>query len=212
MPTLPVAGGIDLATWPKSPSRLAPSERRTVVVKGYDQFVGLAPIALSAIEVLAPALEGYRIVFYSTSRRMRRFVRLSALRTGLDIRAIPKHALSHSEMMQLFEESRVYIGLSSGDGMPASMLEAMHAGCFPIQTASSCADEWVESGSSAILIDEPTINAVASALARALEDDLLVDSAEVENQRIIATRLNQASIQPLIRSYYYSLGLDGYTP
>lgn len=202
LPTIPVAGRLDVDRITMRYKALPPSQRGVILIKGYDQFLGLAPMALAALECIADDVREYRIVFYSTSRRMRRKVRQAALRTGLTIDTYQKHALGHEQMLELFSAARVYIGLSAGDGMPASMMEAMATGCYPIQTATSCADEWVSDTRSATLIHEPSVAAVAVALQEALTDDVLVDRAAQVNREAIRVRMRTVQIIPAIHHFY----------
>ena len=49
-------------------------------------------------------------------------------------------------MQQEFQKSRIYIGCSISDGISTSFLEALANGAFPIQTNTSCANEWISKG------------------------------------------------------------------
>jgi glycosyltransferase involved in cell wall biosynthesis len=68
-----------------------------------------------------------------------------------------------SEMYEMFADSRIYIGASRSDGISTSFLEALALGAYPIQTNTSCGNEWVEKGFQAHLI-EPSQNAILEAL------------------------------------------------
>jgi hypothetical protein len=49
-------------------------------------------------------------------------------------------------MYENFANSRIYIGASRSDGISTSFLEALVLGAYPIQTNTSCGNEWVEKG------------------------------------------------------------------
>ena len=50
----------------------------------------------------------------------------------------------HEEIMWNFGQSRIYLGISISDAISTSVLESMAMGCFPIQTNTSCCEEWFE--------------------------------------------------------------------
>jgi glycosyltransferase involved in cell wall biosynthesis len=66
-------------------------------------------------------------------------------------------------MHEKFANSRFYIGASRSDGISTSFLEALALGAYPIQTNTSCGNEWVEKGFHAHLI-EPSKDAIYQAM------------------------------------------------
>ncbi len=197
-----MAGGVDFTAFGDAVAKSPTSERRVIAVKGYDRFVGLAPVALRALELSAEFLGEYEVVIYSASRRIRKNAARIARDSGLRIRTLKPHTFSHGEMIQLLQRSRVHLGLSRSDGLPMTVVEAMATGCFPIQTSSSCVNEWLVHGNSGMLIDTPTVDSVAIALRVALADDALVDRAAAENIETIRTRLDPGIIQREAYHYY----------
>ena len=173
----------------------APSTRTTVVVKGYEGWVGRASAALQALELAALDLAGHDTVVYSANTKTERLARALAARTGLDITVHPKRALSHQQMMDLFASARAYVGISLSDGISTSLLEAMVAGAFPIQTNTSCADEWIVDGTTGMIVDAGDVEGIATALRRALTDDDLVDSAAKANHEVAIARLGGDAIR-----------------
>ncbi len=172
-----------------------PSSRKVILIKGYEGWVGRASIALQAVERVAASLAGFQIVLYSANAKTRRLATKVASRTGLDITAHRKKALSHQKMMGLFARARAYVGISLSDGISTSLLEAMVVGCFPIQTGTSCADEWVVHGTTGMIVAADDVAGIADALGRALEDDRLVDNAAEANHRVAVARLDEDVIR-----------------
>ena len=97
-------------------------------------------------------------------------------------------------MLEMFERARVHIGISLSDGVPASLLESMVTGAFPIQTSTACCDGWIVNQKSGLLVS-PDLDEVVSALAKAIIDDQLVDSAMVIN--------HQTAIEKLSKTYVF---------
>ena len=199
MPVIPNSGGINLEEIPKD--SLPPSQRKKVMIKGYTGFVGQSLVALKACELAADHLKGYEVVIYSASLKTR--LRAIKLRNFHQIRVtILKKRIPHHEMLKHFSEARVYIGISLSDGISTSLLEAMATGCYPIQTDTSCANEWLTSNSSSI-VSSSSIELISKALESALCDDRLVDEISEINLKTID---NLASIQ-----YVRTVALDFYT-
>ena len=143
MPVIPNSGGINLEEIPKD--SLPPSQRKKIMIKGYTGFVGRALVAIKACELAADHLREYEVIIYSASLKAR--IRALKLRHFHKIRVtILKKRIPHHEMLKHFSEAKVYIGISLSDGISTSLLEAMAMGAFPIQTNTSCAEEWIEDG------------------------------------------------------------------
>jgi len=199
MPVIPNSGGINLEEIPKN--SLTPSQRKKIMIKGYTGFVGQALVALKACELAAKHLREYEVVIYSASIKSR--IRALKLRHVHKVRVtILKKRTPHHEMLKHFSEARVYIGISLSDGISTSLLEAMATGCYPIQSDTSCANEWLTSNSSSI-VSSGSIELISKALESALCDDRLVDETSEINLKTID---NLASIQ-----YVRTVALDFYT-
>ena len=199
MPVIPNSGGINMDEIPKN--SLPPSQRKKIMIKGYTGFVGQALVALRACELAAEHLREYEVVIYSASIKSR--IRALKLRHVHKVRVtILKKRTPHHEMLKHFSEARVYIGISLSDGISTSLLEAMATGCYPIQSDTSCANEWLTSSSGSI-VSSGSIEVISKALESAIYDDRLVDKISEINLKIIE---NSASIQ-----FVRTVALDFYT-
>ena len=198
LPLIPNSGGIDPERIPKVLDLT--SRRRNIMVKGYTGFVGQALIALAACELIASELQDYQIVVYSASIRTR--IRLLRLKhsLGLRVKRLRKRT-PHDEMLRHFSEARVYIGISLSDGISTSLLESMATGCYPIQTDTSCAREWI-SDVSGSLVSVHDVYQISRELITALTDDRKVDIASQINRATIATRATSKSVIDKAQSFY----------
>ncbi len=195
----PNAGGIPNEFLSRS---LVPaSDRKVILVKGYESFVGRASIALAAISEIANDLRDYEVIVYSANRKTLRSVRRVQNETKLNIRAIPKKRLTHSEMLDLFGTARIYVGVSLSDGISTSLLEAMAMGAFPVQTNTSCAEEWIEDGITGKLI-APNQEEIKNSLRLALSNDSLVDQASLVNRQTIENKCNEEQIKLKSLKFY----------
>ena len=173
--------------------RTKTSERNLILIKGYESFVGRASIAIKAVETLSKELEEYEIHVYSTTWKTRRVIRKYNKNARRRIIYYKKNSLSSTQMMQLFESARIHIGISLSDGIPASMLESIVTGAFPIQSNTACCDGWLINHKSGLLVS-PELVEVVEALALAIQDDDLVDSAMAINHQTAIAKLSQTFV------------------
>ena len=179
-----------------------PSQRNRIMVKGYTRFVGRADIALAAISLCAVELRGFEVCIYSSDFRSRRIARRLAKNQGIRVNVLRKYELSHNEMLQYFRDSRLYLGVSMSDGISTSLLEALASGTFPIQTSTSCADEWIIDGVNGFIVDWTDTEEIALAIKRTLLDDALVDNAAIINSDVAKKRLSPESFRNSNSNYY----------
>ena len=162
MPVIPNAGGFSKADF--AIPRLAPSERRTIALKGYHGWVGRAKVSLEAVREMSEELWGYKIIVYSANRSVLKLARQVSKQTGLEIKAFGKGAMSHKQVLEMFAKSKIYVGLSESYGISTSMLEAIAMGAIPVQTSTACCDEWF--GGSGVAVHEITVPMVKNGTKR----------------------------------------------
>ena len=201
-PPFPVTGGYDVEAFSKIVSTIPTSKRKVILVKGHTRFVGRAELALKALEDVRDLLDGYKIVVYSGDPKARQIARKLATRHSLDVTLYKRGSLAHDEVINLFSQARIYLGISLSDGLPNSLQEAMVLGAFPIQTNTSCADEWIVEGKNGFIVDPHNHESIVSALRKALENDALVDAAATLNLATSHQQLSVGSIGQLVQSFY----------
>jgi len=170
-----------------------PSHRSQLIIKGYQHDAGRALNALEAISRCLAEVKNFQIAIYSASESVKIQAELMAFETGLNIRIIP--TVTHKELLSEFAKSRVYIGLSTSDGLSTSMVESMSAGCFPIQSENSSASHFLTPGESGFIVRPWDIEDIAAKIRIAITDDSLVNSAAVKN------------IESLKSKYDYEVGV-----
>ena len=203
LPVIPNAGGIDINYASSLRNAIKPSDRRIIVIKGYQTVFGRALLALESIKLCQNLLDGYKIIVYSASSETCEYVDFLKQTTSLDISIQPQ--ITHSDMLYLFSTARIYIGISISDGISTSMLEAMAVGAFPIQTNTSCCDEWISDGVSGFSIPHDNVGIIVSCISRAIADDCLVDSASKTNWNTIRLRLDKNVIKSKAVGYYKTI-------
>jgi len=122
----------------------------------------------------------------------------------LSVEVFGRAELSHDRLLELFSSARIYVGISSSDGISVSLQEAMVCGAFPIQTDTSCANEWIEDSKSGFIVKVDDLPGITRAIKTALENDALVDSAADLNLKTAQERLDQKVVSSLSKSFYES--------
>jgi len=199
----PTAGGYDISRMQEG-RRNRPAERRLVMIKGYqsDTWGGRALVALQALSLCAKTLAGYRVIVYSASpeSEVGSSAREIAQATGLNISVLPSRP--HHELLKLFGQARVAVGLSVSDGTPNTMLEAMVMGAFPVQSDTVSTGEWIVNGRNGLLVPPEDPAAIADAIRRAVTDDLLVNQAADFNDRMTRSRVDMSIVKPRVIEAY----------
>jgi glycosyltransferase involved in cell wall biosynthesis len=166
------------------------SNRNSVVIKGYQDSHGRALNALQAVVETSREVDLSKITFYvySASKPVQLQMELFCAEYGIDFIALPR--MPKKQLMQYFDEARVYIGLAISDGLSTSMVEAMAHGVFPIQSKNSAASDFLVHGLSGGVVDPWDISGISTLLKLALTDDLLVDQASKLNQEVLLRKYN----------------------
>jgi glycosyltransferase involved in cell wall biosynthesis len=196
----PGVGGFETTTMRELMLPGRSSARRVIALKGYEGWAGRALVGLRALELCAELIQGYTVEIFSASPKVQRVAHSICRSKGIHIKIIPQ-SLS-DEVVKLMGRTRLAIGLSISDGTPNSMLEAMIMGAFPIQSGTSCADEWIENGKTGLIVPPEDPEIIAAAISRAVTDDALVDSAAEENMRVATERLDRSVTQPQLIAMY----------
>lgn len=208
LPVLPNAGGFDLERAAEYRQPGPVSARRLIALKGYQTWAGRAMAGLRAIELCADLLraKGFSVAVYSADENVQIAAERASLATGLPIEII--RYSSHEDMLRLHGRARVSIGLSIGDGLSTSALEAIVMGSFPVQSDTSCLTELVRDGETALIVPPEDPAEIAAAIRRAASDDDLVDRAAAANALVAAEHLKYSTIQSQVVAMYESAAAD----
>lgn len=177
-----------------------PSLRTKIVVKGYQDNHGRALNALQALTLIPETLSEFAVVVISSSESVRVYAEFLRSTHNINIVCAPK--MSHSEIMDLFAESRVYIGLGISDGISNTMIESMQNGSFPIQSVNSCAPEFIHHGISGFIVDPWDIHRIATLIDISLRDDHLVDTAVELNLATLREKYSREKGVDILDSLY----------
>ena len=201
----PNTGGLSDETLSRGIASRVSSERKVLLIKGYQNQFGRALDALRAIALLRKELKDYKIVIFSANLTTAIVATWLKLAKGMYIDIHMKGRLSHPEMLQMFSQARCYVGLSRSDGISTSLLEAMAMGAFPIQTGTACVSEWATDGVTAFIVNDMAIDSLANRIRQSLLSDELVDSAQILNRETIEKRYSSKVVGASVRTFYEEL-------
>jgi len=201
LPVFPNTGGFDLELISGLRQSGNISDRRIIMLKGHQHWAGRALVGLRALERCSEILKGYEIVVYSAFPDVKISAELFHRSTGVPVRVIAEDT-PHQDILKLHGQSRISIGLSISDAISTSCLEAMIMGSFPIQSWTSCADEWINDGKTGILVPPEDPEIVEQAIRRALADDDLVNHAAEINYRMAEEKLDRDILKPMAIDMY----------
>lgn len=199
---IPNTGGIDYPAIKEYTTKELCSTRKLVVIKGYQGKFGRAVSGVRALWDKREALKSFTIVSFSTNLATALALIVLGLFSGLEVTVHLKGRLSHKEVLELMSRARVYIGLSRSDGISTSLLEAMAMGAFPIQTGTSCANEWIVHGETGAIVGLEESSNLRYWIKAAVQNASLVDVAQRRNASTIAERYTKLTMKARVESLY----------
>lgn len=200
LPCIPNAGGFNL-DFESLFTELA-STRNQIIVKGYGGNFGRVDLVIEAINLILSEYPNLKIYFYSvTPDILPQIIQLKRKYYEIINYSEVKNPLSQSQLYEIFAHSRIYVGCSASDGISTSFLEALAFGAYPIQSDTSCAQEWLDKGAIGTLV--PLISTeIYKSIKIALENDELVDTAQKQNQIIANAHLKYAYVKSKSMEFY----------
>jgi glycosyltransferase involved in cell wall biosynthesis len=178
------------------------SSRTQIIGKCYGGQFGLGEIVVECVVEILEKNPKVQIFLYSVTQDLEERVKKLLKRFPGRVRyASVRDPLSHELLLEEFANSRVYIGASRSDGISTSFLEAMSQGTYPIQTNTSCASEWILKGCMGSVVG-PSKAEILDALIISIEDDALVDRAQIQNPKVLEINTKPEHINDIARSFY----------
>jgi len=177
-------------------------DRNQLMMKCYGGIFGLGELLLQVADNTLRHNDQFSIYAYSVTSEIlpiaEEIRRKYPTRFKFSTVASP---ITHRMIIDEFTKSRLYVGASKSDGISTSFLEALAAGTFPIQTSTSCASEWIESGARGIIV-EPSYKDIQFAIDNVLNDVKTLEDAQRENFLIAKSRLSFETISEVTKSFY----------
>lgn len=202
LPVMPNTGGFDLIKIKPLREKIKVSERKFIMLKGYQNFAGRALTALKVIEELRDLIKNYTVIVFSASIEVVTKIKiLQEKHSDLNFLILPYNT-SHESMLKMYAKSRIYIGISVSDAISTSLLEAMAMGTFPIQTNTSCCYEWIKDGLSGFSVVHDDLQMIRNCLKQALSNDKLVNDSAIINWETVRDRLDAKKLRETTMNIY----------
>lgn len=113
--------------------------------------------------------------------------------------------VSQPDLWREYAKSQVMVSISTHDGSPNSLLEAMALGCFPICGKIESIQEWIVDGENGLLVDSCDPSALANAILQALENAELRSAAAIRNTQLIRENAGVQAARSKVQELYERL-------
>lgn len=187
---LPGGGGIKLEVfYPCTPGQKEAEDQNTPIwivnprgIRAYvrnDTFFRAIPWVLKKypqVQFICPGM--------ADEPQARKWVQKTGM--GKNIQLLPVQ--SPQQMADIFRQSRISLSITTHDGTPNTLLEAMACGCFPIAGDLESIREWITSGENGLLVDPGDEKEVAGAMIRAISEPDLRWRAREHNLALVRER------------------------
>jgi hypothetical protein len=200
LPCIPNAGGFEIEI--RDHNFVPPTQRNQILIKGYGGTFGRADLPISLIPIIAAKYPEISFHIYSVTNDTLGTIHSlpSEILSRIRISKV-QNRLPHSEMLDEFSKSRIYIGCSESDGISTSFIESLIYGTYPIQTSTSCANEWVDRGAMASIIGLDS-DSLLNEIQNALDDDKMVEAASIANFEVARKFLDSDVVKSAALQFY----------
>ena len=124
---------------------------------------------------------------------------------GVDEKVDLLPAQSQQEMAQLFRQAQISLSITTHDGTPNTLLEAMACGCFPIAGDLESIREWIIPGENGWLVDASDPRGLAEAIIKVISEPELRKKAAERNLQIVKERGEYEKTMQQAEGFYRSL-------
>ena len=205
----PGNGGIHLADIQKTTPELADSSLKgwlkpedTLIVnpRGFRPGSVRNDVFFEALRLLIKRLKNVRYVCPAMANQIEAQEWVTTYGLQDHVRLLPY--LSQEMLWSLFKRAAISVSISQHDGTPNSLLEAMAIGCLPVAGDIESIREWIVPGVNGLLAEPYRADAVAEAIAFAVEHPEFRERAKLKNAQICQSRVSRDLIVPQILEFY----------
>jgi glycosyltransferase involved in cell wall biosynthesis len=122
---------------------------------------------------------------------------------GDHVELLPKQ--SRKEMAGLFRSSQVAASITTHDGTPNTLLEAMACGCYPIAGDLESVREWIVPGKNGQLVEPDDPRRLADEIVSALRNPDLMATARKRNLGLIRNKAEYGLVMAKAVAFYEEL-------
>ena len=197
LPCIPNAGGFNLFDdFPKDFH-----QRNMIIGKAYGGEFGMGILLIDILDKFLNKFPNTPVYLYSVTDDVLPYAQnLQRKYSNVDF-VEQRNKIPNKDLLKLFKTSRIYIGLSKSDGISTSFLEALVCGTYPIQTSTSCAEEWVLKGAKADIVNLDE-NEILEILVNTYFDLPKLSDAQISNFAISKEHLDKQKIKQISHLFY----------
>lgn len=113
--------------------------------------------------------------------------------------------LPKKELWMEFAKAGVSVSVSTHDGTPNTLLEAMAVGCFPICGDLPSIREWITPGENGFLVDPSDPTALAKAILQVMDSPELQEKVASLNALIVQKRADMVNVRLQVAAFYQKI-------
>ena len=183
--------------------KLPVSQRKIILVKGYQHLFGRALNVVKALSEIQSDIENYQVIVFGAHKEVIDFIH----RNELPFEVFDRNELGHQQILELMGKAIIAIGNSISDGMSNTLLEAIVMGAFPIQSnPGGVSAEIITNNENGFLIENTEdTNEIAVLILKALNDFELLQGANHKNSILAEQRLEYDFNKNKIINLYASI-------
>lgn len=205
----PGNGGVNFDT---IPSELNDSQRKIILIKGYNDEIGRGINIVKAFdEELISLVENYEVVIFGADETIQKYIaqnnRFNKLKCTLYLK---NNFISNVDLISLMGTSYIYIGNSLSDGIPNALIEAMGMGAFPIQSnPGRVTEEIIENGVNGFLInDAEDIAEIKRLIIKAINNKKIITRALLYNIENVRNKYDRVKVREQILKLYGEIACE----
>ncbi len=204
---VPGAGGIDLteieiARKSHLFSMDNPQDNPVIVnprgIRSYAQ----TDIFFQAMPIVLQTFPDARIICVDMQGKLEAQNWVSRLKLEKSVQLLP--TISQQELWSLFSQAHISVSLTTHDGTPNTLLEAMACGCFPIAGDIESLREWITPGWNGFLVEIGKPTSLAAAIVSAIQNTQLRSRASQRNVTIIREGAEINAVRQMTKAFYQS--------
>ena len=199
---LPGGGGIRMEVFHPSDASIANRPPVVINPRGFrayvrnDTFFQAIPKVLANLpeaRFICPAMQGEVMA--------EKWIKEFKLSRSVDL--LPRQ--TRQQMAELYRQAQVVVSITTHDGTPNTLLEALSCGCFPIAGDLESLREWIDPGENGLLVEAGNPQALADAILKAMHDAAWRSRAAVHNHQLVSQRAEYGRVMGLAEDFYRKL-------
>jgi glycosyltransferase involved in cell wall biosynthesis len=109
---------------------------------------------------------------------------------------------TRQQMAELFTGSQITLSITTHDGTPNTLVEAMACGCFPIAGDIESLREWITPGENGLLVDPADPQELAEAIVKAISQPEMRQAAKEKNLQLVKDRAEYEKCMGMVDDWY----------